>query len=163
MKKNNQPILSRIGKVIKHLFKYFWEIAFSFFGIYSLVNLLEKQIFEYSISFSELDFSELIFLIAFIRLTINYYRAAKLWKTGIFKNIEIYFLPQGLLFLFGNFIIRHNILMITSYLDEPVLKIACFLLILVGIGISIVSIQKIKLALPAPKKVKSDKSQESLQ
>ncbi|PSW18888.1 hypothetical protein C9I94_24295 [Photobacterium swingsii] len=156
-------MLSRIGKAIKLLFKYFWEIVISLFGIYSLANLLYKQIFEYSISFSELDFSELIFIIAFTRLTLNYCRTVKLSKAGIFKSIESYFLPQGFLFLVGNFIIRHNILMITSYLDEPVLKIACFLLILAGIGISIFIIQESKLALPAPKKVKSDKSQDSLQ
>ncbi|NBI54721.1 hypothetical protein [Photobacterium alginatilyticum] len=165
MEQSYNSTLSRIGHSIKVFLKFLWKGTFFLIGILGL-GLILYDIFEYSISFSELDYSELIFLGAFVILTRNYFCQVKSSQTGAFKGFQYYFIPQG--YLLGAWFtaaIALAIIMKNLYVfHHPILNITYFSSVLVVIRVSNFKIKRTNLALPAPKKeIEVETTKENLQ
>ncbi len=136
MEQAHKSTLSRIGHSLKILIKYLWNTFFFLLGGIGL-GFIPFAIFEYSLSFSELDYSEIIFLLAFIVLTRNYWSQARSLQTKAFKSVYSYLIPQGYL---------HAVWVIASialyeqtqenFIYEPILDIAYSLSILAVIVIT---------------------------
>lgn len=164
MERTHNSTLSRIGHSFKVFLKLLWNTFFFLLGGIGL-GFIPFAIFEYSFSFSELDYSEIIFLLAFILLTRNYWSQARSSQTKIFKIVYSYLIPQGYLLalwfipFIALYIQKHE-----GFIYEPILEIVSSFSILAVIVITTKKIKTNKLAIPAPKeKIKSENSQDNLQ
>ncbi|CAG20024.1 hypothetical protein [Photobacterium profundum] len=164
MEQAHNTTLSRIGHSFKVFLKFLWNTFFFLLGGIGL-GFIPFDIFEYSFSFSELAYSEIIFLLAFILLTRNYWSQARSSQTNIFKIVYNYLIPQGyLLALWFIAFIALYIQKNEDFIYEPILEIVSSFSILAVIVITTKKIKTNKLAIPAPKEqIKLENSQDNLQ